>query len=174
MPRQPAGQSHWASQDRKKEIVDSPLGVGWGSRPGFTKHPIQPPRAQPSLLLSMPLPLLLRRALLADLVGACPHCCFALLVRFRQVLATSPRLFFLLTSSSPPVNHPPTHPPTSRAGTVGVVVAKLLLFLYCHGSASPAVAAFALDHLNDVLVNGVGLAGERVWWVGGAGWGDGV
>ncbi|PRW59960.1 putative aldo-keto reductase 2 [Chlorella sorokiniana] len=44
-------------------------------------------------------------------------------------------------------------------GTLGVVAMKLALFLYCRGSPSPAVAAFALDHLNDVLVNGVGLAG---------------
>jgi hypothetical protein len=37
---------------------------------------------------------------------------------------------------------------------------KLALFLYCRGSANPAVRAFALDHLNDVLVNSAGLAGE--------------
>ncbi len=36
---------------------------------------------------------------------------------------------------------------------------KLALFLYCRGSPNHAVQAFALDHLNDVLVNGVGLAG---------------
>lgn len=36
---------------------------------------------------------------------------------------------------------------------------KLALFLYCRGSGSPAVQAFALDHLNDVVVNGVGLGG---------------
>ncbi|KAL4421342.1 hypothetical protein ABPG75_010633 [Micractinium tetrahymenae] len=42
-------------------------------------------------------------------------------------------------------------------GTIGVVAVKLALFLYCRGSRSPA--AFALDHLNDVLVNGIGLAG---------------
>ena len=47
-------------------------------------------------------------------------------------------------------------------GTAGVVAMKLLLFLYCRGSASPAVAAFALDHISDVLVNSVGLAGARV------------
>jgi hypothetical protein len=45
------------------------------------------------------------------------------------------------------------------AGTLGVVVMKLALFLYCRGSPNHAVQAFALDHLNDVLVNGVGLAG---------------
>ena len=36
---------------------------------------------------------------------------------------------------------------------------KLALYLYCRGSSSPAVQAFALDHLNDVVVNSVGLAG---------------
>jgi hypothetical protein len=49
---------------------------------------------------------------------------------------------------------------SSSSGTAGVLVMKLGLYLYCRGSRSPAVAAFALDHLNDVLVNGVGLAGE--------------
>eukprot|EP00887_Chlorella_sp_A99_P004344 scaffold15.g4344.t1 len=44
-------------------------------------------------------------------------------------------------------------------GTVGVVVMKLCLFLYCRNSRNPAVQAFALDHLNDVLVNAVGLGG---------------
>lgn len=44
-------------------------------------------------------------------------------------------------------------------GTVGVVLMKLALFLYCRGSLNPAVRAFALDHLNDVLVNGIGLGG---------------
>lgn len=44
--------------------------------------------------------------------------------------------------------------------TVFVVVMKLALFLFCRGNRNPAVRAFALDHLNDVLVNGVGLAGE--------------
>lgn len=47
------------------------------------------------------------------------------------------------------------------AGTVGVVLMKLALFLYCRGSRNPAVRAFALDHLNDVLVNGIGLGGEE-------------
>lgn len=44
-------------------------------------------------------------------------------------------------------------------GTLGVVAMKLALYFYCRGSTSAAVDAFALDHLNDVLVNGVGLAG---------------
>lgn len=48
--------------------------------------------------------------------------------------------------------------------TAGVVALKLALFLVCRGSPSPAVQAFALDHLNDVLVNGVGLAGARARW----------
>jgi hypothetical protein len=42
-----------------------------------------------------------------------------------------------------------------------VVLMKLALFLYCRGSRNPAVRAFALDHLNDVLVNGIGLGGEE-------------
>lgn len=41
-----------------------------------------------------------------------------------------------------------------------MVVLKLGLFLYCRGSTSPAVSAFALDHLSDVLVNSVALAGQ--------------
>ena len=47
---------------------------------------------------------------------------------------------------------------------------KLWLFLYCRGSKSPAVKAFAMDHLNDVVVNTVGLGGGCWGW----GWGGSV
>ena len=55
-------------------------------------------------------------------------------------------------------------------GTVFVVAMKLTLFLYCRRSSSAAVAAFATDHLNDVLVNtfalvGALLGGKVAWWV---------
>ena len=54
-------------------------------------------------------------------------------------------------------------------GTIFVVAMKLVMYLYCRGSSSVSVAAFATDHLNDVVVNVFSLAGallgaKVVWW----------
>lgn len=45
-------------------------------------------------------------------------------------------------------------------GTVGVIIMKLGMYMLCRGSSDSSVQAFALDHINDVVVNAVGLAGE--------------
>lgn len=45
-------------------------------------------------------------------------------------------------------------------GTVGVIIMKLGMYIICRKSSDSSVQAFALDHINDVLVNSVGLAGE--------------
>jgi hypothetical protein len=45
-------------------------------------------------------------------------------------------------------------------GTMAVIAMKLGMYLMCRGSSDPSVRAFALDHINDVVVNSVGLAGE--------------
>ncbi|KAK9917760.1 hypothetical protein WJX75_007903 [Coccomyxa subellipsoidea] len=44
-------------------------------------------------------------------------------------------------------------------GTVGVIIMKLGMYMLCRGSSDSSVQAFALDHINDVVVNAVGLAG---------------
>ncbi|CAL5223676.1 g6226 [Coccomyxa viridis] len=44
-------------------------------------------------------------------------------------------------------------------GTVGVIVMKVGMWLMCRKSNNPSVQAFALDHINDVVVNTVGLFG---------------
>ena len=38
---------------------------------------------------------------------------------------------------------------------------KIGMWLMCRKSNNPSVQAFALDHINDVVVNAVGLFGER-------------
>ena len=43
---------------------------------------------------------------------------------------------------------------------MAVIAMKLGMYLMCRGSSDPSVRAFALDHINDVVVNSVGLAGE--------------
>ena len=49
----------------------------------------------------------------------------------------------------------------ATGGTVAVIAMKLAMYLACRGSSDPSVRAFALDHINDVVVNSVGLAGLR-------------
>lgn len=44
-------------------------------------------------------------------------------------------------------------------GTVGVIAMKLGMYMLCRKSSDASVQAFALDHINDVVVNSVGLAG---------------
>ncbi len=55
-----------------------------------------------------------------------------------------------------PVEAPPCE---CAGGTLAVIAMKLGMYLMCRGSSDPSVRAFALDHINDVLVNSVGLAG---------------
>ena len=50
-------------------------------------------------------------------------------------------------------------PAWDPGGTLAVILMKLGMYLMCRGSRDPSVRAFALDHINDVLVNSVGLAG---------------
>lgn len=54
-------------------------------------------------------------------------------------------------------------------GTIFVLIMKMGMFLYCRGSRSRSVQAFATDHINDVLVNSSSLAGALLgayvaWW----------
>ncbi len=46
-------------------------------------------------------------------------------------------------------------------GTAAVIAMKLAMYLVCRGSRDSSVRAFALDHINDVVVNSVGLAGAH-------------
>ena len=48
-------------------------------------------------------------------------------------------------------------------GTVGVVLMKFGMYLMCRNSKDSSVQAFALDHINDVLINSVGLLGVPIW-----------
>lgn len=41
-----------------------------------------------------------------------------------------------------------------------MIVMKLGMYILCRNSSDSSVQAFALDHINDVVVNSVGLAGE--------------
>jgi len=55
-------------------------------------------------------------------------------------------------------------------GTILMVTMKALLYMYCRGSKSASVAAFATDHLNDTIVNSFSLAGALLgahveWWL---------
>uniref|UniRef100_A0A7S0YIJ4 Cation efflux protein cytoplasmic domain-containing protein n=1 Tax=Polytomella parva TaxID=51329 RepID=A0A7S0YIJ4_9CHLO len=54
------------------------------------------------------------------------------------------------------------------AGAVAVIVMKGALYFVCRNSSSSSVQAFAMDHLNDVIVNVAGLTGALlgsfVWW----------
>eukprot|EP00898_Chlorokybus_atmophyticus_P002193 jgi/Chlat1/2975/Chrsp2S08914 len=49
------------------------------------------------------------------------------------------------------------------------IVLKLALYIYCKAFADKIVRAYAQDHLNDVMVNSIGLAGallgDKVWWL---------
>ena len=45
-------------------------------------------------------------------------------------------------------------------GTVGVIAMKIGMYIMCRKSSNSSVQAFALDHINDVVVNSVGLVGE--------------
>lgn len=54
-------------------------------------------------------------------------------------------------------------------GTLIVLVMKVGALLYCRRSKSPSAQAFALDHLNDIVVNSSSLAGVLLgayvaWW----------
>ena len=42
-----------------------------------------------------------------------------------------------------------------------MIAMKLAMYLVCRGSRDSSVRAFALDHINDVVVNSVGLAGAH-------------
>ena len=44
---------------------------------------------------------------------------------------------------------------------MGVIVMKIGMYLMCRKSNNPSVQAFALDHINDVVVNTVGLFGAH-------------
>lgn len=48
---------------------------------------------------------------------------------------------------------------TCAGGTVGVIVMKIGMYIMCRKSSNSSVQAFALDHINDVVVNSVGLVG---------------
>lgn len=48
-------------------------------------------------------------------------------------------------------------------GTVGVILMKLGMYMMCRNSNDSSVQAFALDHLNDVVVNSVGLVGVQLF-----------
>ena len=51
---------------------------------------------------------------------------------------------------------------SSSGGTIGVIIMKLGMYMLCRKSSDSSVQAFALDHINDVVVNSVGLAGETL------------
>ncbi len=46
-------------------------------------------------------------------------------------------------------------------GTIGVIAMKIGMYMMCRKSNNPSVQAFALDHINDVVVNAVGLFGAH-------------
>ena len=53
---------------------------------------------------------------------------------------------------------------------VGVMVVKLILWIFCRSSKDPSVQTYAQDHINDVFTNSVGLAGALLgdgvlWWL---------
>ncbi len=45
---------------------------------------------------------------------------------------------------------------------MGVIVMKVGMYMMCRKSNNPSVQAFALDHINDVVVNTVGLFGAHL------------
>lgn len=45
------------------------------------------------------------------------------------------------------------------SGSLAVILMKAFMYWMCRDSSNPSVQAFALDHLNDVIVNSVGLVG---------------
>lgn len=56
------------------------------------------------------------------------------------------------------------------ASSIGIIVMKGIMWLICRKSKNPSVQAFALDHLNDVVVNSAGLGGALLgkfvhWWL---------
>ncbi|CAK0740588.1 hypothetical protein CVIRNUC_001261 [Coccomyxa viridis] len=60
------------------------------------------------------------------------------------------------------IDHAKTELPYEGAvigGTVGVIVMKIGMYIMCRKSSNSSVQAFALDHINDVVVNSVGLVG---------------